>query len=140
MEQRLEKLVEEARFRFSRSQGAGGQHVNKVETRVELLLNIPDSYVLSEEEKARLLDKLSGRINEEGVLIVGSQAERSQYLNKEKAIRKFKDLIAKGIRKPKKRKKVKPLTANKEKRLKRKRQQSEKKTLRGKVDLPAPKS
>ena len=126
-------LRPELNFRTSRSSGSGGQHVNKVETRVELLFDVMASKVLSATQKRRIKNALKKRINKEGVLQLSVQESRSQAANREKAIRKFYKLIKKALVPPKKRKKVKPLVANREKRLKKKKQRSEVKAMRGKV-------
>lgn len=129
----LTDLHTELKFRTSRSSGSGGQHVNKVETRVELLFDITASKVLSTTQKRMIKNALSGRINKQGVLQLSVQDSRSQAANREKATRKFYQLIKKALIPPKRRKKVKPLTANREKRLASKKQRSEIKAMRGKV-------
>lgn len=129
------KLHTELKFRTSRSSGSGGQHVNKVETRVELLFNVQASQFLSPTQKKMIQRALVNRINKEEILIIAVQDSRSQVMNREKAIRKFDKLIAKALIPPKKRKKVKPLTANREKRLKNKKNRSEIKAMRGKIRL-----
>ena len=124
------ELDNELNFSFSRSGGPGGQHVNKVNTKVELRFGIADSLVLTEEEKAILLEKLSKQINQEGELIVIAQETRSQLKNKAKALEKFYDIINKALKPKKKRKPTKVSKAAKEKRLKGKRELSEKKERR----------
>ena len=108
-------------FTSSRSSGPGGQHVNKVSTKVELRFHIPNSGLLNDEEKDILLIKLKNKINSEGELIIVSQDERSQLKNKEKVIEKFYELLQKALIPPKKRKPTKPSQASKEKRLEKKR-------------------
>ena len=80
-------------FTSSKSSGPGGQNVNKVNTKVELRLDIGNSTLLTDEEKEIILDKLSNRINKDGVLIITSQDQRSQLKNKEKAIGFFQWLF-----------------------------------------------
>ncbi|MCD4790284.1 MAG: aminoacyl-tRNA hydrolase [Bacteroidales bacterium] len=117
-------------FTSSRSSGPGGQHVNKVSTKVELRFHIPNSGLLNDEEKDILLIKLKNKINSEGELIIVSQDERSQLKNKEKVIEKFYELLQKALIPPKKRKPTKPTQASKEKRLEKKRIIADKKEKR----------
>ncbi|MCB0641029.1 MAG: aminoacyl-tRNA hydrolase [Phaeodactylibacter sp.] len=119
-------------FRFSRSQGSGGQHVNKVATRVELRFNILESQLLDDASKEKLLTKLSNRISKEGDLILSSQATRSQHRNKQAVQAKFYELLEQHLT-PEAVRRFKPIKANKAKRLKAKRLNSDKKRLRGKV-------
>ena len=128
----LSKLIKEVKYRTARSSGSGGQHVNKVETKVELLFDIAKSNALSEEEKSLLSDKAVKKINKNGMISVVSQEKRTQLLNKERALRKFLKLIDKALT-PAKKRKYKPIKANKEARLDKKRRQSEKKQNRKKL-------
>jgi len=129
---RVKDFSKEFVFSTSRSSGAGGQHVNKVETKVELRFNVPASKLLSDSEKNIILKKLKNRINANGDLIIISQAARSQLQNKQKTIEKFYSLIRKALKPPKKRVPTKPTQAAVQKRLEAKRKHSEKKTLRRK--------
>lgn len=122
-------------FSASRSSGPGGQNVNKVNTKVELRFNIPNSNLLSDSEKEILLEKLKNKINKEGDLILVSQEERSQIKNKEKVLQKFYELINEALTPPKKRKPTKPSKARKEKRLEEKKITSEKKSQRKKPEI-----
>lgn len=117
-------------FLASRSSGPGGQHVNKVSSKVELRFNIPASDMLSKEEKELLLEKLSGKVNNEGDLIITSQTSRSQQKNKTDTIEKFYTLLAKALTPPRKRIKTKPPKSTDRKRLEEKRKQSNKKEKR----------
>lgn len=126
----IHSILQEVKFASSRSSGPGGQNVNKVNTKVELRFNIPNSKFLSEEQKELLMSGLKNKINNEGDLILTSQEERSQLKNKDLVQKKFVGLIEKGLMKPKKRKPVTIRKAAKEKRLEEKKTLSEKKSLR----------
>jgi ribosome-associated protein len=128
-------LEKEFRFKTSRSGGPGGQHANKTETQVELRFNIPESQLLSEEEKQRLLKKLSRKLTREGELIVTAESKRSQVQNKEEAMEKFYSMVEKALKKRKKRIPTKPSRAAKKKRLEEKKKHSEKKAKRKPPDV-----
>ena len=128
-------LSSEFVFQASRSSGPGGQNVNKVNSRVELRFDIPNSVLLSEEQKQVLLNKLASKLTTDGILQLVSQAERSQLMNKEKCVEKFYILIKKALTPQKKRKATRPTKASVEKRIQEKKQTGEKKSLRGKIDF-----
>jgi ribosome-associated protein len=119
-------------FTGTRSSGPGGQNVNKVNSRIELRFNIPDSEKLSPLEKDILLQKLEGRINSAGDLLIVSQTERSQLGNKKKAAEKFYSLLSKALTVRRKRIPTSPTPGSKNKRLEVKRNRSSIKKLRGK--------
>ncbi|MCF6170046.1 MAG: aminoacyl-tRNA hydrolase [Bacteroidales bacterium] len=125
-----ESLKKEVSYRTSRSSGAGGQHVNKVSTKVELLFDVSGSAVLSEEQKAIVLDKLKNRISKESLLILQCDETRSQLKNKEIVFDRFLALIEDALKPVKPRKPTKPSRSSVERRLKDKKSQSEKKGLR----------
>ncbi len=131
----IEKLLDEVTFNFSRSGGKGGQNVNKVETKVEIVFDIIGSAVLSDDVKEILRNKLSGRLDKEGKLHIVSQTERTQSGNRKKAVEKFKLILKNALKKEKKRKKTKKPKVVKEKILEAKRKQSEKKRERKKVEF-----
>jgi ribosome-associated protein len=130
-----ENFEREILFNPSRSSGPGGQHVNKVSTKIELRFHIPNSELLTEEEKVILLQKLKNKINKDGELIIISQEERSQIKNKEAAIKKFLKILKEALTPIKERKATKPTRASLEKRLEEKRLVSEKKSQRKKPEM-----
>ncbi|WP_104735360.1 alternative ribosome rescue aminoacyl-tRNA hydrolase ArfB [Hanstruepera ponticola] len=125
-----ELLISELQFKAVRSSGAGGQHVNKVSSKVVLNFDLNNSQVFSEEQKVLLFKNLATRLTSEGVLILQSDESRSQHKNKEFVIKRFLELIKQGLIVPKKRKPTKTPKSVKLKRLTNKKQQSEKKANR----------
>ncbi len=128
-------LLSEVYFQTSRSSGAGGQNVNKVNTKVELRFNIQNSQYLTDNQKKILLEKLSNKITTSGELIIASQASRSQLRNKENCISKFLNLITHALTPRKKRVATKPTKKSNKKRLEAKKKHSEKKQLRKGPDI-----
>ncbi len=120
----------EMEFKTSRSSGKGGQHVNKVETKVELRFDIDHSTILTDAEKQRIKKNLYNKINKEGILQITSEKEASQTMNKQETIEKFYTLMEKALQKPKKRKPTRRPKGAEEKRLKEKQIQSRKKQQR----------
>lgn len=108
----------------SRSGGAGGQHVNKTESRVTLRWNIVKTTALTEDQKAFIMQKLADKLTTEGDLIVHNSVSRSQHHNKEIALQQLAKLIEFGLHKPKKRMKTKISKTAKEARIKEKKKRS----------------
>jgi ribosome-associated protein len=128
-------LLQELNFKASRSSGAGGQHVNKVSSKIELIFNVSESSIFNEVQKDRLIKKLRNRLTKEGVLLLQCDESRSQHKNKELVIKRFYDIIEKGLIIPKKRIPTKIPRAVIKKRIKTKRRLSEKKAIRKKPDI-----
>lgn len=120
----------EFQIKATRSSGKGGQNVNKVSTKIELIFNLNDSTLLSESEKTWLTEKWKHRLSQEGTIRIVCQDDRSQLKNKEAAIKKFYDLLKKSLTKPKKRIPVSPSKSSVEERLKEKKNTALKKELR----------
>lgn len=98
-------LQKEVFYKTSRSGGKGGQNVNKVSTKVELLFSVNDSALFNEDEKLLLNEKLQSRFNKDGLIQVICDEDRSQYMNKQKALERLVGLLAISLHKPKVRKK-----------------------------------
>ena len=130
-----ENIVKELSFKAIRSSGAGGQHVNKTSSKIELTFDLENSSSLTDEEKALLKTKLSSKLTNENQLILFCEETRSQHKNKELAIKRFLELVKQNLKKPKKRKATKPSKAAIEKRLDSKQNNSLKKALRKKPKL-----
>ena len=125
-----EEILKAVTFKTSRSGGSGGQHVNKVSSKVELILNITEAPFFSEEQKALLQERLSGKLDRMGNLHVIAQEDRSQLANKETAIFKLLSLLASSLHVDKLRKPTKVPRAVIKKRLANKQSTAFKKELR----------
>lgn len=125
-------LAHELEITTSRAGGPGGQHVNKTNSRVSVRWNVLVTQILSAEQKARVLEKLAGKITSEGDLIVHNSASRSQLQNKEAALMNLASLVRKALHVPKKRMKTKLPKTAKEARLQAKSHHSNIKKLRSK--------
>lgn len=132
------ELHKELKFRTSRSAGSGGQHVNKVSTKVELIFNIEESAQLSEQQKRRIKKQLENRINKAGALILTESSTRSQLKNKNRVIKKFDRLLQQALMVQKKRIATKPSKGDVEKRLQSKKRHSDKKAMRKKLLFALP--
>ena len=122
--------LSEILYSASRSGGPGGQNVNKVSTKVELRFNVKNSPSLSENEKEKILTVLKNRINTDGELLIISQSERSQLMNRKKAEEKFFRIMASALTEKPERKATAPTSVSKAKRLKIKKQRGNIKKLR----------
>jgi len=127
-------IIREVTFKAVRSGGRGGQHVNKVSTKVELFFDINASRRFSDRQKSVLLQKLRNQVSEDGVLRLTCDTERSQLSNKILVFERFLSLVTKALTPMKKRLRSGPSAAAKEKRLKEKREQAEKKARRRLTD------
>lgn len=130
MQIRKEDIIKELVFRTSRSGGKGGQHVNKVSSKVELNFNVPKSVFLSDAQKNLILEKLSGRLSSEGVLQIVTEEERSQFRNKERSIEKLLLILESAMYRPVLRKPSRPKGSAIEARLRAKRLNAIKKVSR----------
>jgi ribosome-associated protein len=130
VEQWVKKNID---MRFSRSNGPGGQNVNKRSTKVTAWVPVSSMEFLTLEEQSRLKKKLSGRLNSEGALVIRVRETRSQAQNRTLAVERATATILDALKKEKRRKVMRVPRAAKEKRLEGKRLQSEKKKLRGGV-------
>lgn len=128
-------LVKELNFKAIRSSGSGGQHVNKVASKVELLFNLEASLVLDEQQKQKLQEKLQSRLSKTNILILQCDDFRSQHRNKEIVTRRFLHLIESALIEEKKRIPTKIPRAVIKQRLKSKRYNSEKKANRKKPNI-----
>ena len=122
----------ELETRTSRSSGAGGQHVNKTSSRVEISWNIAQSRVLSDEQRNQLLLRLASRLSEKGSIRVVASDTRSQLRNREKAEQRLAGTIAKALVIPKRRKPTRRPRSADEARLTDKKKQSDRKRERQK--------
>lgn len=129
------ELIKELSFRTSRSSRKGGQNVNKVSTKVELIFDVNASFYFTEEEKLLILTKSGKSLKDDGCIHITCSEGRSQYFNKKKAIEKFLLLIEKCLKPVKKRRKTWIPKEEKEKRLAEKKLKTEKKQGRKKVEL-----
>jgi ribosome-associated protein len=130
-----EEILRAVTFKTSRSGGKGGQNVNKVSSKVELIFSIDAFGHFNEQEKGLLKEKLQHRLDTEGLLHIVSQEDRSQLLNKEKTIVKLIDLLKRSLVVQKKRKPTKIPKGVIEKRLKNKASTAEKKKNRKIIDF-----
>jgi ribosome-associated protein len=130
-----EELVKELTFKTSRSGGKGGQNVNKVSSKVELIFNPQNSLLFTDDEKVLLLERLANRLDSEGNLHIVSQEDRSQLINKQRTLIKLVKLLTQCLQVEKKRKPTKIPKAVIAKRLSNKAINSSKKENRKRPDF-----
>ncbi len=116
--------LDEIEFRASRSSGPGGQHANVTASRIEAVFEVDASESLSEQQRARLREKLGDRV------VAVAQDTRSQVRNRELALERLREKLAAGLRRPRPRRPTKPSRAARERRLEQKRRQSQRKARR----------
>jgi len=129
-----ENIIKELTFKAIRSSGAGGQHVNKVSSKVVLFFDVWKSENLTDEEKELLTKNLHSKLTKDNILILSSDENRSQHKNKEIVIDRFYHLISNGLKIPKERKLTKPSKSSIQKRLKTKKKLGLKKVYRKRPD------
>jgi len=122
--------LSELLFRTSRSSGPGGQNVNKLETRVELVFDVAGSPSLTDDQKNILFTHLASRIDARGILHISSQKSRSQWENKQLVIEKLVSLLHGALKVRRKRVKTSPTHSSKERRVQSKKKHGQKKTMR----------
>jgi ribosome-associated protein len=130
-----DKILSELTFKAVRSSGPGGQNVNKVSSKVVLGFDLRNSQAITDIEKSRLMDKLASKLTIENILILNCDEDRSQLKNKEIVIKRFFEIIKKGLHVPKPRKPTNVPRSVIERRLKNKSTTSNVKLNRKKPDL-----
>ncbi len=123
---------DELHFTYARSSGKGGQNVNKVNSKAVLKWNLSSSRSVPPAVKQRFLDKFANRLTTDGDLVIMSDEHRDQGRNVSECISRLKAMLASVWRAPKVRRATKPTFGSKQRRLKSKKEHSEKKQSRGK--------
>lgn len=130
-----EIILKELKFKAVRSSGAGGQHVNKVSSKIELIFDVQNSGGFTDEEKELLFKNLSSKLTKEKNLLLTCDESRSQHKNKEIVKARFLQVITNGLKVPKKRKPTNPTKSSIKKRLEKKKKQAFKKAFRKRPDF-----
>ncbi|MCW2799226.1 MAG: aminoacyl-tRNA hydrolase [Aeromicrobium sp.] len=120
---RLSLPESEMTWRFSRSSGAGGQHVNTTDTRVELIWSLTDTTALSPAQKELASQRLSNRLVDGTIVVVSSQY-RSQHRNREAARVRLEELVTQAIIPPTPRRPTRPSRASTQRRIDSKKRRS----------------
>ena len=128
-------IIKELSFKAVRASGAGGQHVNKVSSKVVLTFDVSSSNSLNDDEKEKLKVSLKTRLTNDTILTLNSSESRSQHKNKEIVIKRFLKIISDGLIIKKARKRTKPSRAGIRKRLEKKSRHALKKTNRRKPKI-----
>ena len=126
------EIIKELNFKAIKSSGAGGQHVNKTSSKIELTFDLENANSLSDSEKELLKIKLSPRLTKENVLILFCDESRSQHRNKNIAIQRFLEVLKTNLIRPKRRKATKPSKGSIKRKAENKKRVSVKKALRKK--------
>ena len=132
---KTEVILSELNFKAIRSSGAGGQHVNKVSSKIVLIFDVATSQGLNENEKLWLQYKLKTKISQENLLILTCDEDRSQFKNKKIIIKRFFEMLEKALVLPKVRKATKISKGANEKRIQEKKKAGEIKAGRKKIDF-----
>lgn len=128
-------IFSELHFKATRSSGAGGQHVNKTSSKIELSFDLENSNSLNENDKEFLKTQLSSKLTKENILILFCEETRSQHRNKDLAIKRFLQVLKTHLIRPKKRRRTKPSKGVLKKRVETKKRTSVKKALRKKPKI-----
>ena len=120
-------ILQECRFEYTRSRGAGGQHVNRTDSAAILRFSLFDCYSLSDDQKLLIAQKLQSKLTNEGEILLREESSREREMNRKNVMKRFLELIEKSLHVPKPRKKTKPTYSSKQKRLTSKRIASDKK-------------
>lgn len=128
-------IIQELEFKAIRSSGAGGQHVNKVSSKVVLSFDLRNSKGFVPREKFLLVKSLSTRLTNAGILSISCDDSKSQHQNKDKVIKRFFEILTKGLVVQKRRIATKPSKASQKRIKEAKKQRGQIKTLRKKPKL-----